>query len=48
MRPIKPGMGGVSVQRGDPAGMAGIPGLEHLKGFRPPDFADNDPVRPEP
>jgi len=40
--------GGICMQRGDPARMAGIPGLEEVQRFAAAYFADNDPVRPEP
>ena len=32
------------MKRRDPARMAGVPGLEEVERFRPPDLADNDPV----
>ena len=38
----------IGVNRGDAAGMAGVPCLQHVEGFRAPDFADDDAVGPEP
>src|SRR5205807_7667415 len=38
----------VCVYGGDSTWVSGVPGLEHVEGFRPPDLADDDPVRAQP
>ncbi|MNI67648.1 hypothetical protein D3C73_1232920 [compost metagenome] len=35
------------MQRGDPAGMACVPGLEHVERFGAPHLPDYDPVGPK-
>jgi hypothetical protein len=37
----------VGVNGGDPAGMPGVPGLEHIEGFGAADLADHDAVGPQ-
>ena len=39
---------GAGVDRADPAGMAGAPGLQQIEGFRAAHLADRDAVGPQP
>src|SRR3546814_5616138 len=41
---VQRGPRAVGMDGGDAAGMAGIPGLEHVEGFPAPHFADDDAV----
>ena len=42
------GDGAVGVHGGDAAGMAGVPGLQHVEGFGPAHLADDDAVGSQP
>src|SRR3546814_21127661 len=44
---VKRGPSAVGMDGRDPAGMPGIPGLEHVEGFAAPHFADDDAVGTE-
>src|SRR3546814_15702915 len=48
LQPVERRVGRVGVDRGDAAGVARVPGLQHVEGFGPADLADDYPVRPEP
>ena len=44
LNPVERRAGGVSVYCCDAAGMAGVPGLQHVEGLGSPHLADNDAI----
>ena len=48
LEPVERRPRGIGMDGGDAAGMAGVPGLQHVEGFGAADLADDDAVGPKP